>query len=100
MGEKRGQTGKLINQFETGKCLEVYLEQQQRWHRVISKDFRSWNGNRRITEWDKNSDPIYNEYNGPIYYYMTNTVVKEPKEIGIQHLTAPLQLEPRQGENF
>lgn len=100
MGEKRGQTGKLINQFDTGKCLEVYLESQQRWHRVISKEFRSWNGERRITEWDINRDPLYTKYDGPIYYHMTNTIVKEPKETGIQYLTTPIPLEPRQWEKF
>ena len=100
MGEKKGFTGKLINDFPPAKSLEVYVDYMLRWHRVISKEFRSWNGPRRIIEYDKQNNPIYIEYNGPIFYYMTNTIVTESNKTGIQHLVSPEPMKPRQSENF
>ena len=76
MAEKKGNTGPLYYDFDTSKLLEVQLPSGN-WYRVTPRDFRSFNAPRRITEI---------EYNGPIYLWDTNTIVKEPKLIGIQHI--------------
>ena len=47
MGEKRGNTGKLKYDFNTAWVCEV--EMQGKWYRVIERDFRSYNGPRRLT---------------------------------------------------
>ena len=98
MAEKKGLTVKLINDFQESKSLEIYLESLQRWHRVISKEFRSWNGKRRITEWDSENNPHYKEYEGSLFYYMTNNIVKDPTQIGIQYLTSPIPAKLRLSE--
>ena len=48
---------KLKYDFDTSKCLEVEYEPGA-WNRVTCNTFRSYNGNRRITTWDKNKNPI------------------------------------------
>ena len=48
MSEKRGETGKLICDFPTEAVLEVCIKGT--WYRVTSKDFRSFDGKRRITK--------------------------------------------------
>ena len=76
MSEKKGHTIKLFNPFPVEKCLEV--EMNGEWYRVISKEFRSWMGRRRIIiSYDENRKPIYEEYNGPRYQEGTNRVIKE-----------------------
>lgn len=100
MSEKKGNTVKITFDFDTCKCLEVYIELMQKWHRVISKEFRSFNGKRRITTWDREDNPIYTDYDGPVYYYMTNTICKKPEGNKIQHLNTPIQAKPRQYESF
>tara|TARA_B100000963_G_scaffold211010_1_gene183860 strand:+ start:13067 stop:13360 length:294 start_codon:yes stop_codon:yes gene_type:complete len=81
--EKRGNTVKLDYDFNTAGVLEVNIKDD--WYRVTSKDFRSFDGPRRITE------PInqpgqgiksYNdikyktyEYSGPVYMHGTNYLV-------------------------
>ena len=79
MSEKRGETGKLICDFPTEAVLEVCIKGT--WYRVTSKDFRAFNGPRRITQ------PQYTElgnvdvpmmtyeYFGPVYTWGTNNVV-------------------------
>jgi len=83
MGEKGGQTEKLRYDFNTALCSEVQL-QNQKWYRVTCKEFRSFNGPRRIGKW-VNEEPVYEQYNGPIYYWNTNTKVKELKGFGTQY---------------
>lgn len=81
MGEKRGFTGKLTYDFDVSKLLEVQTEKGS-WVRVTARDFRSWDGPRRITvnymdEATKRSvagEP--QEYHGPVYIYGTNTQVE------------------------
>jgi hypothetical protein len=75
MAEKRGHTGKLKYDFNQANNLEIQMGET--WYRVTPRDFRSFNAPRRITEI---------EYNGPIYLWDTNTIVKEPKLIGVQHI--------------
>ena len=67
MSEKTGNTEKLIYLFNESKLLEVFLPKAQRWHRVTCVDFRSWDGKRRIQG---------EEYEGPLYAYGTNRLVK------------------------
>jgi hypothetical protein len=72
MSEKRGNTGKLIYDFNVAAHLEVQVGEM--WCRVTARDFRSFNGARRISEV---------EYEGPIYMFATNTVIKEPTKQGL-----------------
>ena len=81
MGEKRGFTGKLTYDFEVSALLEVQTNRGT-WARVTARDFRSWDGPRRITvnymdESTKTS--VLGEpqpYHGPLYIYGTNTQVE------------------------
>ena len=69
MSEKRGFTGQLHYDFDTSNNLEIKLGSGV-WYRVTSRDFRSFNGPRRI-----NNVP----YSGPLYLHGTNEIV-EPSE--------------------
>lgn len=78
MGEKRGNTGKLKYDFNTAWVCEVQFE-NGKWYRVIERDFRSFNGPRRIT---KPNPAVLGkihvgtqtfDYEGPYYYWNTNT---------------------------
>lgn len=100
MSEKKGNTVKIVYDFEPWRCLEIYVESMQRWHRVTPREFRSYSGKRRITIWDKDNNPIYNDYNGPVYYFMTNIVCKEPEGNKVQHLISPTPSEKREWETF
>lgn len=64
--EKRGNTIKLISEFNTAGNLEVYMPQLNGWYRVTSREFRSFNGKRRINNKD---------YEGPLFSYGTNNIV-------------------------
>lgn len=82
MAEKRGlETQNLINEFNTAGCLEVFIPEKNDWYRVTSKDFRAFNGPRRITEPTETKRGTTNvemttyEYYGPVYQWGTNTVV-------------------------
>jgi hypothetical protein len=63
MSEKTGNTEKLIYDFDTSANLEVYMPNLERYHRVTSREFRSFNGKRQINGL---------EYKGHIYHYGTN----------------------------
>ena len=63
MSEKTGNTEKLVYDFNTASNLEVWIPNLDGWYRVTSREFRSFNGKRRINE---------EEYKGPIYHYATN----------------------------
>lgn len=81
MAEKRGlEQQSLINEYNTAALLEIFMKGE--WRRVITKDFRSFNGPRRITEPTKvirgdvwNVDMKTYEYHGPVYQWGTNTIV-------------------------
>lgn len=100
MSEKKGNTVKIIHDFDSWKCLEIYIDNLEKWHRVTPREFRSYSGKRRITTWDKEDNPIHTEHNGPVYYYMTNTICKEPEGNKVQHLVTPVKMKPRQHESF
>jgi len=65
--------GKLKYDFNTIKPVEVYIN--DRWVRISEREFRSWNGIRRI----KSNSGDYEKYNGPLYLYGTNTIIN-PKD--------------------
>ena len=82
MAEKTGHLEKLVFLFNTAGVLEVSSD-NEKWYRVTSGRFRSWDGPRRITE------PTYTEkgnpwvpmqtyiYDGPLYIYGTNKRVEK-----------------------
>lgn len=77
MSEKRGNTGKLEFDFNTAWACEVQMN-NGKWYRVLDIDFRSFNGPRRITgpkgiELGKQLGTETFDYEGPLYYYKTNT---------------------------
>lgn len=86
MSEKRGNTEKLLFPFNTAGVLEISSD-NEKWYRVTSGRFRSWDGPRRITE------PTYAEkgnphvpmrtylYEGPIYIFGTNKRVKQTNSL-------------------
>ena len=76
MSEKKGYTGKMKYDFDTSKCCEIEWK-PGRWGRVTSREFRSFNGNRRILNVSDLSNPFYECYEGPIYFYGTNNKVPE-----------------------
>lgn len=85
MGEKRGNTGKLVYDFNTAGVMEVLLKGI--WRRTTCKEFRSFDAKRRITEptsiqHGKVDMPMRTyEYDGPSYVYDTNIeVIKSNSE--------------------
>ena len=78
---KRGETEKLIYEFTTSGVLEVYMANLKGWYRTTAKEFRSFNGPRRISipteiELGNVDVPIETfEYYGPVYQFGTNKVV-------------------------
>lgn len=80
MSEKRGNTVKLVYDFNTAACLEVQLPNGN-WYRITSREFRSYSYPRRISIGEK-----HETYEGPVYLYGTNIVAKEISKPGIQYL--------------
>lgn len=84
MGEKRGNTGKLEYDFNTAWACEIQLPSGN-WNRTLEINFRSYNGPRRITRPTKvelGNPLVANEtyeYEGPVYYYKTNTFCDRTK---------------------
>jgi hypothetical protein len=72
MSEKRGNTGKLIYDFNVAANLEVQVDET--WYRVGAREFRSFNGGRRVSDVP---------YNGPLYMFATNTKVTESNKPGL-----------------
>lgn len=81
MGEKRGQTVKLKYDFNTAGVLEINLNGN--WYRASGREFRSFDGRRRITEpveillGNVDVDMKTYEYNGPVYAFDTNLEVEK-----------------------
>lgn len=77
MAEKRGNTIKLIYDFNDAWSCEVYLEHIDKWARITPREFRSYVGKRRIL--NVSVEPCrYEEYTGPLYYYGTNKICYDP----------------------
>jgi hypothetical protein len=72
MAEKRGNTIKLIYDFDTARCLEV--KKNDKWYRVTANTFRSYGGERRIVNYTQDSIS-YENYTGGVYYNGTNNIV-------------------------
>lgn len=83
MSEKKGHLVKLFYDFDTAGVLEIFLH-NEKWFRVTSREFRSFDGKRRITKPIKpqGRGEIYNipmvteEYFGPVYMWGTNKEVR------------------------
>ncbi len=82
MAEKTGLTGKLVYDFNTAAVCEVCIKGN--WYRTTAREFRSFDGSRRLTEpikqpgiGDKFEDIQFHsyEYNGPVYILQTNQQV-------------------------
>ena len=84
MAEKTGDLIKLQFDFNTAGCLEIKMN--GKWFRATATDFRSFDGPRRITEPEYiekgtvNVPLVTYDYNGPVYMYGTNNLVKEINE--------------------
>ena len=84
MAEKTGHLVKLQYDFNTAGVLEVCMKGT--WHRATSREFRSFDGRRRITEPTKTElgnviVPMRTyDYNGPVYMFGTNNEVKTINE--------------------
>jgi hypothetical protein len=78
MAEKRGETEKLIYDFNTAGVLEIYMPKLEGWYRVTGREFRSFDGLRRITlpteiHLGRVQVPMETfEYWGPVYMFGTN----------------------------
>jgi len=81
MAEKTGEIEKLIFPFNTAGCLEVYIPNLNGWYRSTAREFRSFDGYRRITEPTEiglrklNVEMITYDYEGPVYLFGTNKEV-------------------------
>ena len=82
MAEKTGATVKKLHDFNTSGVLEVCIKGN--WYRTTCNDFRSFDGQRRITEPIKQpglGDSMFNvpmhtyDYNGPVYIVQSNVEV-------------------------
>ena len=82
MGEKKGHLVKLYYDFDTAAVMEIFLRNKT-WYRVTSREFRSFDGRRRITKPERTQGrgEIYNmpmittEYEGPVFMWGTNNHV-------------------------
>ena len=80
--EKTGNTAKLIYDFNTAGVCEVCIKGT--WYRTTAREFRSFDGERRITQpikqpgiGEKFEDIQFHTYgyNGPVYVVQTNLEV-------------------------
>ena len=65
--EKTGNTVKIKYDFNTAANLEIFIPNLKNWYRVTSREFRAYNGKRRINN---------EKYEGPTYMYDTNKIVQ------------------------
>jgi hypothetical protein len=86
MSEKRGNTGKMVYDFNSAACLEVQLPNKN-WYRITPREFRSYTYPRRILV-----NGEYQIYDGPVYLYETNIVVKNPTKQGLLYVN---DIDPR-----
>lgn len=89
---KRGETGKLIYDFEPASNCEVCINDV--WYRSTPREFRSFSGKRRINN---------QQYEGPVYFFKTNNKVN-PKNTVEEIMYAPdveyIVSKKRIGEKF
>jgi hypothetical protein len=71
---KKSKTPKKLNyDFNITKCCEVEYN-PGKWARVTDREFRSFNGNRRILNTNNPNNIFYEEYHGPVYLFNTNQI--------------------------
>jgi len=100
MAEKRGNLEKLTYDFDTAKCVQGQYRDNEPWYQLTQREFRSFNGKRRIVTWNKGT-PIYTDYDGPIFYFGTNIKAKEMYGIGVQYIhNEKPKFKPRYCETF
>lgn len=66
--EKTGNLVKMVYDFNTASNLEVFMVNLNGWYRVTSREFRSFNGKRRING---------ELYDGRVYLYNTNKIASK-----------------------
>ena len=92
MAEKKGDLIKL--KYDFNESLSCEIQSGDNRVRITAREFRSWNGERYLQG---------NVYEGPIYYYATNEMVKKPHKWGIifKHDVDPRQAkQPRPRGSF
>jgi|TARA_B110000285_G_scaffold153544_1_gene171370 hypothetical protein len=83
MSEKKGHLVKLHHDFDTAAVLEVWMPKLDGWYRVTSREFRSFDGERRYTKPIRpqglgevnDIEMVTTEYNGPVFLWGTNNNV-------------------------
>lgn len=91
---KRGELIKLEYPFNTAGVLEIYMPTVEAWYRVTARDFRSFDGKRRITEptkverYNPDTTMITYDYEGPVYVFGTNDEVLDCTGEGVL-ITSP-----------
>ncbi len=83
MQEKRGNTVKLVYDFNEARCCEIEYK-PGKWIRTTATEFRAFDGNRRILNVDDSSNPYYEDYLGPVYLYGTNKKISKSHSHKIQ----------------
>lgn len=85
MSEKRGFTGKLEHWgYQTAWVLEIEGANEN-WYRVTERDFRSYNGKRRVTypadttHGNPFQELTTEDYHGPYYFFETNNTYNPDK---------------------
>ena len=73
--EKRGHLEKLKYDFNTAYSTEVEINGN--FYRTTCNEFRSWGGNRRILNVKDRTNPTYEEYLGPVYYFGSNKIIPQ-----------------------
>lgn len=76
MSEKKGNTVKLVYDFNTAKETQIQYKEEGTWYRATCDTFRSFDGPRRIVYY-VNNEAKPETYNGPLYYYKSNKKVKK-----------------------
>jgi hypothetical protein len=79
MAEKKGNTGKLIYDFDSSLSCEIEYK-PEKWVRVTEREFRSFGGNRRVLNKNNPLKTFYEIYKGKVYYFNTNTLVISPSD--------------------
>ena len=77
--EKKGHLEKLKYDFNTAYSTEVEINGT--FYRTTANEFRSWGGKRRTLNIKDRTNPIYEEYFGPVYYFGSNKTVPQDQLI-------------------
>jgi|TARA_B110000967_G_C18872597_1_gene556307 hypothetical protein len=107
MAEKGGNTEKLRYDFPTEAVLEIWMDKLDRWHRVTSMVFRSYDGPRQYRQpiqqpkhgMSFSDVPMrtVNFTDGPVYMSLTNREVYYKNTQKIIDSTKSLEFRKRSG---